>query len=249
MSDYSSEYAIGKKSNIFIGRSQKLVTFKPFLKSFSYDIKYGKDSQDASVYTPVELKDEFEEASYKFSIDVVAGDAIEAISNHSKYQKLLRIIMPIGEAALDTPFLYVKFSNLINNNSPTAYGSMSYSKLVEVGKRGTIEKLDYKPDLNMGFFEQDGLIFAKSFSLDISFLIANEADAGVSEVVLDEKDRVIHGQRSGFVYGRSALSFGEGEGDSPPPVKIKDNSEGNGEQPTREDIVRDGENYFRIEEQ
>jgi len=205
MSDYSDKYSTDKKTNIFIGRAEKVIYFKPFLKSFSYDIKYGKVAQSDSVYTPVDLKDEFEEASYKFAIDVVANNVNEAVENHSKYQKLLRMIMPVGDSELESPFLYVKFSNLIHMNHATSYRNLSFSKLKEVGQRGTIGKLDYKPDINMGFFEFNGLIFAKAFSLNVDLLISNETDAGTNEIEL-EGENIIHGLRSGFEYGQSSMA-------------------------------------------
>jgi len=217
MSDYSDKYSTEKKTNIFIGRAEKIIYFKPFLKSFSYDIKYGKVAQSDSVYTPVDLKDEFEEASYKFVIDVVANNVNEAVENHSKYQKLLRMIMPVGDSSLESPFLYVKFSNLIHMNHATSYRNLSFSKLKEVGQRGTIGKLDYKPDINMGFFEFDGLIFAKAFSLNVDLLISNETDAGTNEIEL-EGENIIHGLRSGFKYGRSSTAPIKEESSEDPPI-------------------------------
>jgi hypothetical protein len=205
MSDYSKEYAEEKKSNIFFGRSHKVVHFKPFLKSFSYDIKYKKNENTESIYTSVPMTDEFDEATYKFAFDVLASSVEEAIENHSKYQKLLRIIMPVGEATLTPPFIYVKFSNLIHNAKPTAYKSMSYALLETVGQRGSIEKLDYKPDMNMGFFEHNGLIFAKAFSIDIMLFISSPEAAGLDVVELDKDNQIVHGRRSGFTYGYTKI--------------------------------------------
>ena len=205
MSDYSKEYTDDKKSNIFFGRSHKIVHFKPFLKSFNYRIKF-KDEDASNVYTPVPMTDTFEEAEYKFTIDVVASSAQEAKENHSKFQKLLRIVMPVGEAQLNPPFIYVKFSNLIHNNSPTSFRSLTYKKLEEIGQSGVVEKLDYKPDMDMGFFEYDGLIFAKAFTMDISLFISSAEDAGRTETPISE-DYIIHGKKSGFSYGRSKIEF------------------------------------------
>ncbi len=206
MSDYSNDYTSGKKSKIFIGRASRIIDFKPFVSSYSRDIKFKKDERE-SIYTPVKRTGEFEEASYKLKISVVAVNVDEAISNHSKFQKLLRMVAPIGEDGTDTPFIYVKFSNLLHNGFfPEAYENMSFKELKQVGLRCNIEKLDYNPDLSMGFFEYNGMIFAKAFDLDLNLTISNAVDAGVGIIEVDSKDRMVHGSRSGFKYGRSALA-------------------------------------------
>tara|TARA_R110002073_G_scaffold108531_1_gene243965 strand:+ start:711 stop:1451 length:741 start_codon:yes stop_codon:yes gene_type:complete len=204
MSDYSKDYTSAKKGKIFIGRANRIIDFKPFVNSYSRDIKFSKDVRD-SVYTAITRTGEFEEASYKLKISVVAVDAVEAISNHSKFQKLLRMVAPIGDEGTVAPFIFVKFANLLHNGFfPKAYESMGFAKLKDVGLKCNMEKLNYNPDLSMGFFEHNGMIFAKAFDLDLDLTILNAMDAGVGIVEVD-KNRVIHGNRSGFIYGRSPM--------------------------------------------
>ena len=70
--------------------------------------------------------------------------------------------------------MYFKFANLIHGGDPTLYRTMSYSQIEESGLNCSIIKLDYKPDYNMGFFETDGLIFAKAFAIDLQLSILSK---------------------------------------------------------------------------
>ena len=39
MSDYSYNYSSNKKSNIYFGNKKVMISFKPFLESFSYSVE------------------------------------------------------------------------------------------------------------------------------------------------------------------------------------------------------------------
>ena len=100
----------------------------------------------------------------------------------------------------------------------------------------------------MGFFEFDGLIFAKAFSLNVDLLISNETDAGTNEIEL-EGENIIHGLRSGFKYGRSSTAPIKEEPPQPPPVTPRSTESENTTSETRtdkvEERIRRGRDAFR----
>ena len=92
------------------------------------------------------------------------------------------MILPFGDTDMSESQIYVKFSNLIHNakiGSAKSYRDMSYTLLKKVGLLCTVENLDYKPDLDMGFFEHKGLIFAKAFTIDLDLIMNDPASAGL----------------------------------------------------------------------
>ena len=174
MSDYSENYVKNKIAYIFIGGSNNIVKFKPFIQSLNYDLKFNQKSTDAGSFTAIELQDTFKSQDYNISFDVVAVDADEAIQNHKKFQTLQRIIAPFSNNKTSKD-VYFKFANLIHGGDPNAYLTMTPEQIVESGLQCNILKLDYKPDYNMGFFENNGLIFAKSFTISLSLnILTNE---------------------------------------------------------------------------
>ena len=89
---------------------------------------------------------------------------------------------------------------------------MTYGQIVGAGLNCSIIKLDYKPDYNMGFFETNGLIFAKAFAIDLQLNILSK------KLSRDTKIGNMFGY--GYGNGRKRVSFPieEQEKLNPPPV-------------------------------
>ena len=120
----------------------------------------------------------------KLSFKVLAANEEESWKNHQKFQKLIRMIMPLKNSdggtggKLNVCQLYVKFANLIHNQIPQTYNSYNFSQLKQDGLLCNISSIDYKPDVEMGFFEgsDTGRIYAKAFAIDLDLDVvkANE---------------------------------------------------------------------------
>ena len=171
MSDYSSDYTIAKSSKIIIANNNIFVTFKPFIESYSFDSTNNfievKSLDNITQKTTGE-----KERRYKISFNVPAVDAQEAIVNHKKFHKLLRMSMPDEKTRKNS--FFVKFANLIHKESPGRYNvsdgkksSLFSNFITNVGLQCKISNLSYQPDLDLGFFDQSGMFFAKNYKIDL----------------------------------------------------------------------------------
>ena len=213
--DKSDEYINDNNGSIFISgfNKNKIIVFKPYLKSFSFSRKMKEASEGGESFYALtnKLKGEFE-MNYSLSFDVVSVNLQEAKDNHSKFQFLMRFLVPSLESANDlggrnneNGKLHVKFSNLIHENAPDSYRAMHRTpnkdgNITEIGLFCQIDSLDYNPDLAMGFFEDKGLIFAKSFSLDLKLTAINTSKTRFDKKTKNQlnKGEVDNGQLFGF---------------------------------------------------
>lgn len=194
MKDYSADYALDKKGHIFIGSCNRVVKFKPFIKSLSYETKYENINNVQEAYANPTLSGPMESIAYKLSFDVIASSIEEAIENHKKFQFFIRMLFPRYDDVTEYREVYVKFSNIIHGGDARGYEDLSYTDLSKKGLECTIRKVDYKPDYQMGFFESNGLVFAKVYSIDL-----------VIEVTSDSSRKKLDiGELSGFNYGNGS---------------------------------------------
>ena len=175
MNDYSSDYTTDKKAKIFIGNKNKVIDFKPFIENLSYE-KKTKVIEFKTFFEAIAQTDGVN-VSRKLTFKVVASDYDEAISNHKKFQKLLRMAMPLidapdgASATLKVSQIYIKFSNLISNYKPSAANSYSFDGLQKAGLLCSVSGIEYKPELDLGFFDGNGLIFAKVFTISLDLKV------------------------------------------------------------------------------
>lgn len=181
---YSDVYANAKTAKIGIcqavDNSDKYVVFKLFLENFKFTTATNHEikplTNDGMGFNVV--AGGRKEMKYAFSFNVLAGSIVEAISNLSKFQALARMIVKRGQTA---GAVRVYMANLISApGAKHAFGStLDKSFISSNGRRGLITSIDFQPDLEMGFFDNDGLFLAKSFKIDIEFsdtdpLVVNE---------------------------------------------------------------------------
>lgn len=205
MGDFSNKYIDNTKSRIFISQNDRMVSFKPFIDSFSFSNSIKYESPDASVgdiFTDNNAILLQSEATYKVGLDVVSTNVKEAIENHKNFQILLRMMAPILNKRTVPKFIFVKFSNLISKDGGAGLLSPTAAKIQEKGAEGLLKNLSYQPDMELGFFEYNGIILAKSFKMEL-------------EIVLRPSESVSQPNRfrSGYPY-RFFSSTNQGNGEN-----------------------------------
>lgn len=205
MSDYSSNYSDSKNSKIYFGGSDVLIDFKPFLESLTYQ-KTANVKEESSFFNIQVTNEGLEKVTRKLSFNVVAVDVKEAISNHAKFQKLLRMLTPSdknsGGKVKNVSRVYVYFANLIssfniNNNPPK-----SYSDITDRGLQFDTKGLDYSPEMDMGFFDHNGLIFAKAFKISMDLTLTDNTPVNTRKTSIASRTSdipIINGP--GSLYG------------------------------------------------
>jgi len=169
MSDYSFSYTSDKSSKIIISRNNVFVTFKPFIESFSFS-KNLNFIEVTSMDNFSVLNKGQKERKYNVSFNVPANDYTEAINNHKKFQKLMRMCMPDSDRK---SFILIKFANLIHRESPNFFSASDgqneakYKDFLKKGLACKISSLEYSPDMDLGFFDDQGLFFAKNYKISL----------------------------------------------------------------------------------
>ena len=175
MGDYSLNYVNNTKSMIYFAFGNKQTSFKPFVESFSYSYSNNIDKTDGTIYNKTITVDNFKSVQFSLSLNVVAANVNESIENHKNYQILLRMMMPERGRLGFAKILFMKFSNLISKNGQTGKNNMSIDSIISEGFQGVIKDLKYEPDMDMGFFEYNGMLFSKAFKMNIEiFAIPNQ---------------------------------------------------------------------------
>ena len=193
MGDFSQNYTQNKKGYIFFNLGNKTVRFKPFIDSFSFVFSsIIAVDEELNIYNRETLVDGYNPAEYSLKFNVVATNIEEAIANHKKFQKLLRMILPMKDINLDTPKkITALFSNLISSKGFTGRNNFDPSRAFDC----IISDLNYSPDMDMGFFEYNGLLFAKAYSLDVKMSSTEKSNKKINNIPYF---------KSGFNYGRKS---------------------------------------------
>ena len=159
---------------------EKSLKFKALLTDF--DDLYSSNWRDMEIYGRMDSVSTFQGTTRQinFGFDVVAGDLSEAKSNYDKSQTLLSFLYPVYEEAGSEiftttsikapPLLKIRFANLINEK-------VGKATLPLVGK---LSGLAYKPTLDMGFFEDQGMLYPKVNSFSCNFAVFHTQDPQLS---------------------------------------------------------------------
>lgn len=183
--DYTNEYSLDKHAMIYIASKKNMVFFKPFLEDLTFQRE--QKVQTKTDFYSKKHKVEGIMDSRKLTFKVVASDQPEAIENHKKFQKLIRIILP--DTSNNRSSFSVKFSNLIHglkttNNSYSTKRSYTYQEVIDNGYECQCSGIEYKPEMDLGFFDLNGLFFAKAFTinLDLSLAVAEFRKKNATEI-------------------------------------------------------------------
>jgi DNA-binding SARP family transcriptional activator len=144
----------------------------PYLTSFS--IERGINTKSLHEFKHLTGKDRIifatKQPNYNISFDINAINLSHAKTIHLNIQKLLRMIYP--KLVINTTTVsrvLVKMKNLI--------GVKGQIFETEEPVQCICTDLNIKPNLDMGFFEDNGMLYYKSFSLNLS-LQSNDSDFG-----------------------------------------------------------------------
>ena len=191
MGDFSDNYTQNKKAYIFFNLKNKTIKLKPFIDSFSFTFTSKFNEDKKNIYLRGIKPISYESGEYSLKFNVLATNVNEAIENHEKYQKLLRMMLPMRAKDLAQPKkMSVLFTNLISSKG------QSGSNVFDISKAFTciISNLNYSPIMELGFFEYNGLLFAKGFSLDVKMVSTVKANKQLPNLP------IFH---SGYSYGRT----------------------------------------------
>ena len=180
MSDFSINYATNKNSMITFAKNNVFVTFKPFIESYSFEKSVNTIEVDGVFDISGRLLNDEKERKYSISFNVPAVDFEDAKNNHKKFHRLLRMIVPNPNTT--STFFYVKFANLIQKEKAGTFSigdtvnSKSYEEFTsDYAVVCKVPGLNYSPDLELGFFDQDGMFFAKNFKIDLKLELLPES--------------------------------------------------------------------------
>ena len=182
--EYSTNYSSTKKSIIFLGNKNKVITFLPYLSDLSYS-KKAEITENKQFWGDIILTNGVE-YKFKLGFNVVSFSRNESIQNHKKFGALVRMVTPLKDDSSkpkkqdnNVCQLYVKFSNLIHNAQPNNYSNGFYRNFNNLKQHGVlcnIPNLNYQPDLEMGFFDNNGILTAKSFKIDLDLEVVRSKE-------------------------------------------------------------------------
>jgi hypothetical protein len=190
---FGSDYSEEGGEVLYIGSVplERMVTFKAFFESIKINFQkeveiLKKSSQNFSI-----IKERVGEFSIDISLNVPAHGANEARNNFAKIVELQRLMMPgdwtrvpasgttkkrravVGASNRTetiNPFFVVFFKNIINSgiyytgNNPIN----SFEELFNLGLLCYIEEVNYKPDIDAGYFKLEGHLYPKNIKLSLN---------------------------------------------------------------------------------
>jgi len=165
--------------------SQRVVTFKAFLDSYSINYNISKEIDENNETTYIKTYLNKFDLVYNVSINVIAHSVNEAISNMARFAELERILTypfsagsnPADPNNYAMPNSYVLFNNLINNgrywenwNKSFTY---NFNNIRKYGLRVSVKNINFSPDLEMGSFEFDNKFYFKAYKITLDLAVPN----------------------------------------------------------------------------
>ena len=184
MSTQVDKYTTQKKAKIFFTALGDTITFSPFLESFSLQSDITVQEAGSS-FGKVFKTQKVNKHIFNISFNVPSESWEEAKENHRKFGLLIRMNLSdignhSGGAAVNTG-LGVRFANLIHDLKPETANVLTSSVFV------LINKISYVPDLDLGFFDKGGILYAKNFKLSLELIKPN--GLGLVKLVKDDIDK------------------------------------------------------------
>ena len=201
---YGQRYAASKKAILhFTNKYSGLVSFPAFIKGFALNTNYGvsltRESKGQDKPTVEQVGTLF---SYSLTLQVPNASVNESRKNYTKFRNLMNSIkVKKDPASWDeyTTVTHILLANLIQSglykNSSDGERNITSSSQVKVyGAKCVLTSLDFKPDLDMGFFEYDGALTPKAFDISLKILFnpsfvnsSNEAKLSVAAFEVGRK--------------------------------------------------------------
>lgn len=170
--NFSYQYTDNKESFIEFSKFDQEVKFLPFINSLS--IERAIDTKNLHEFKHLTGKDRLifatKQPNYSLGFDVNAINLSHAKTIHLNLQKMMRMIYPKLQVNTTTVCqMLVKFKNIIGTNGPMFEATDPVQCICT--------DLNIKPNLELGFFEDDGMLYFKSFTISLS-LQANDPTFG-----------------------------------------------------------------------
>jgi hypothetical protein len=172
---------ITDKIKIYSFTYDRVVEFTSFLTEFKDQRTSNWSSQE--IYGRMDPIFTYKNTTRKItlSFDVPSYNMDDAIKNSEKLSSLKETIYPFymqrekeRNYVLSTPpFHRIRFANLIKSETDNLQSSK-----INNGLLGWIDGLTFKPELDSGFFEKDGSLYAKLFKLNFTFNVIHEHPLG-----------------------------------------------------------------------
>ena len=191
--DSSLSYAKDKKLILYICQknSRRFLSFKGFIENFKLAVKYSFEEQEAFT---LEGKQKFlnkTNVEYHFTLNVPSNSEKEGEINLAKFQELSRYLLPVlgetkAELISSDNLLFVSFSNLIQSGQfikdsslIEESGKVSYNKIRKFGAPCYLSKINFKPAMEMGFYDQGSNLIPRAYSVDFQLHVApQKLDSG-----------------------------------------------------------------------
>ncbi len=170
--NYSYLYANNRNSFIEFSKHNESAKFLPFVNSLS--IETAIDKKNLHEFKHLTGKDRLifatKQPNYSLGFDINAINVSHAKTIHLNLQKMMRMIYPKLQISTTTVCqMLVKFKNLIGT------GAAMFETTDPV--QCICTDFSIKPNLELGFFDEDGMLYYKSFTIGLS-LQANDPNYG-----------------------------------------------------------------------
>ena len=182
---------------------QRIVAIKAFLESFKLNLQKEKEIIKFANQHVQKIKEKEGSLSYDITLNMPAHSVNEARNNLAKIEELQKLIgtgrdwstagtpveqadgtfieteenigfSPLCETRL--PLFWVYFRNIINGGRKITTSKItSFEQLVKHGFPCYIDKVNYEPDVESGFFEFNNYLFPKNIKLSLTLNYENQS--------------------------------------------------------------------------
>ena len=182
---------------------QRIIAVKAFLDSFKLNLQKEKEIIKFANQHVQKIKEKEGSLSYSITLNMPAHSVNEARNNLAKIEEFQKLIgtgldwstneiasqqsdgtnqdleentgfSPLCETRL--PLFWVYFRNIINGGRKITTSKISsFEQLVKHGFPCYIDKVNYEPDIEAGFFEFDNYLFPKNIKLSLTLNYENQS--------------------------------------------------------------------------
>lgn len=198
------------------------ITFPAFVTDFSDSFASNWTSQE--IYGKMDPISTFKNTSRSISLsfDIPSADIAQAIKFMTRCDTIIKGLYPIysntnkkGTAYITAPPLFrIKFGNLIVNAQNPSKGLLGY-----------LSGFDFKPDMTMGHFIYNGIIYPKLLKASLKLNVLHEHPLGSKMVSGKPVPRIVVNNKSIYSYAHlfnskstSVPAEGTGQGTTPTPI-------------------------------
>lgn len=194
MGTQSNTYSSTRRGTIWFSTFGTSIGFAPYLETFSFEMETIVQEEKTS------FGDEFRTQGvkkyvYSISFNVPSESWAEAKENHRKFSVLIRMNLPDISDVVTTSDIesgvVVRFSNLIHDLSPTT------SSIPKDGIFFKISNISYKPDIDLGFFDNGGMMYAKNFTISLELI----KEGGIEDHIKLDSEDIDASRKKGSRFG------------------------------------------------